>query len=107
MAAVEIQIFRRIELAHAPFLRRAAQQAPDQGLLRAVVQAADEGAKAPLAPTTADRPAPATPTPVVKKKMKMDEPMEGGMMKPGMMKGDMKKAADKKDEEMKQADTKK
>ena len=71
------------------------------------VQAADETAKAPLAPTTADRPAPATPTPVVKKKMKLDEPMEGGMMKPGMMKGDMKKAADKKDEEMKQADTKK
>ncbi|WP_040395804.1 hypothetical protein [Aromatoleum toluclasticum] len=33
----------------------------------------------------------------LKKKMKMDEPMETGMMKKGMMKGDVKKAADQKD----------
>ena len=42
-----------------------------------------------------------TPSPVgIKKPMKMDEPMEGGMMKKGMMKGDVKESAEKKDEEM-------
>jgi hypothetical protein len=48
-----------------------------------------------------DQPPKAVPAPKVKKKMKMDEPMEGGMKKPGMMKGDVKKAAEKKDQEMK------
>src|SRR5882757_8966052 len=43
LAAIEIDILRRIELAHAPLLRRAAQQALDQRLLRAVALVADEG----------------------------------------------------------------
>lgn len=40
------------------------------------------------------------PAPKVKKKIKMTEPMAGGMKKPGMMKGDMKSAADQKDRKM-------
>src|SRR5260370_34635438 len=44
LAAVEIDILRPIELAHAPLLRRAAQQASDQRLLRAVTLVEDEGA---------------------------------------------------------------
>src|ERR1700704_6398371 len=44
LAAVEIDILRRIELAHAPLLRCAAQQALDQRLLRAVALVANEGA---------------------------------------------------------------
>ena len=40
-------------------------------------------------------------TPVeIKNPMKMDEPMQGGMMKKGMMKGDVKESADKKNKEM-------
>jgi hypothetical protein len=35
-----------------------------------------------------------------KKKMKMDEPMETGMMKKGMTKGDVKKAAEEKAREL-------
>lgn len=33
-------------------------------------------------------------------RMKLDEPMQGGMMKPGMVKGDVRKSAARKDEEM-------
>jgi hypothetical protein len=40
------------------------------------------------------------PPPKVVKKIKMAEPMAGGMKKPGMMKGDMKSAADQKDRKM-------
>jgi hypothetical protein len=36
----------------------------------------------------------------MRKPMKMDEPMAGGMKKEGMKKGDVKKAAEKKDREM-------
>ena len=51
----------------------------------------------PPADATPDKAAPALK---VKKKMKMAEPMAGGMKKPGMMKGDMKSAADQKDRQM-------
>ena len=51
-------------------------------------------------PAAEEKPAKAAPAPKVKKKMKMGEPMAGGMMKPGMMKGDMKSAADQKDRQM-------
>jgi hypothetical protein len=49
--------------------------------------------------SAADTPSPPPPKKVVKK-IKMDEPMAGGMKKPGMMKGDMKSAADQKDRKM-------
>lgn len=45
-------------------------------------------------------PVPATKDKPVKKKLKVDEPMDGGMMKPGMVKGDMKKAAAAKERQM-------
>ena len=37
---------------------------------------------------------------IIKMPMKMDEPMEGGMMQKGMMKGDVKASAEKKEKEM-------
>ena len=64
-------------------------------LAAASAWAADEPAKAGTAE------APARPKPVVKKNMKMREPMAGEMKKDGMMKGDVKKDADKKEKEMK------
>jgi hypothetical protein len=36
----------------------------------------------------------------VKQPLKMDEPMQGGMMKKGMLKGDVKASAEKKDKKM-------
>lgn len=51
-------------------------------------------------PAADEKPAKGAPAPKMKKKMKMDEPMAGGMKKPGMMKGDMKSAADRKDRQM-------
>ena len=48
--------------------------------------------------SAADTPAP--PPKKIVKKIKMAEPMAGGMKKPGMMKGDMKSAADQKDRQM-------
>jgi hypothetical protein len=51
-------------------------------------------------PPTDDKLPKAAPAPKMKKKVKMDEPMAGGMKKPGMMKGDMKSAADQKDRKM-------
>lgn len=56
----------------------------------AVVCAADTVEAADLSPA-------ASVHELKKKKMKMNEPMETGMMKKGMMKGDVKKAADQKD----------
>lgn len=45
-------------------------------------------------------PSPAESVHEPEKKMKMDEPMETGMMKEGMTKGDVKKAAERKKREL-------